>query len=428
MPQTFFQNYLQVNPEERLAFQIEYLNQHSPYYKRIFSSVKVPLNELHLQENFTKIPFTEKADLQNYHSDFCCVNKEKIIDYSATSGTSGEPVIIMLTESDLQRLSWNECRSFQIAGCKQNDLIQLMTTMDRRFMAGLAYFMGARELGAGIIRLGNGVPELQWESIIKSKPNVVICVPSFLLKLIDYAVKNGIDYKNSGIKKAICIGEPLRNSDFKLNTLGKKIIEQWPIELYSTYASSEMGAAFTECNSFKGGHLISELLHIEIIDESGNNVKNGEEGELVITNLGMEAMPLLRFKTGDICRMETEVCACGNKSPRLSPVLGRKNQMIKYKGTTLYPSSLFEILDGIEGVKNYQVEVCENEIGTDEMKVYIGCDLEEENLTEQIKERFRSRLRVVPGIFFDKPDDLAKKILPEHSRKAIKFIDNRKKI
>ena len=102
-------------------------------------------------------------------------------------------------------------------------------------MAGLAYFLGARKLGARIVRVGAGVPELQWDSILKFKPSYLIVVPSFLLKLIEYAKQNQLDINASGVKGAICIGEPLRNQDFSLNTLSKKINASWNIELYSKF-------------------------------------------------------------------------------------------------------------------------------------------------------------------------------------------------
>jgi phenylacetate-CoA ligase len=111
-----------------------------------------------------------------------------------------------------------------------------MTTIDKRFMAGLAYFLGIRKMGGSVIRVGNGIPELQWDTIKRIKPNAIICVPSFILKIIKYAEEHGIDYRKSSIKKAVCIGENLREPDFSLNLLGKKIKEKWDIELFSTYA------------------------------------------------------------------------------------------------------------------------------------------------------------------------------------------------
>lgn len=411
--------------EKELRKMLFYLNGNSPFYKRLFSDNGIHIGDIKTIADLQKLPFTTKDDLQKYNTDFICVSPVKIIDYVTTSGTMGEPVTIALTDNDLNRLAQNEYTSFKITGGSDKEIYHLMTTMDRRFMAGLAYFLGARKLGAGIVRVGNGIPELQWDTIKRIAPSVIICVPSFILKLIEYAENNGIDYKKSSIKKAICIGEPLRNEDFSLNTLGKKISDKWNLQLFSSYASSEMGAAFTECVAGKGGHLQIELLIIEIVDENGKAVFPGEAGELVITTLGIEGMPLLRFKTGDICRIYTEVCTCGRTSARIGPVLGRKKQMIKYKGTTLYPTALYDILDTFEEVNNYQIEIFSNEIGTDEILIRIDCKSIRENTEKEIKDRFRARLRVAPVVKFEETETMNTLLFPEMSRKPLKFIDKR---
>lgn len=413
--------------EKELETLLHNLSLNSTFYKKMFSDNNIQIKEIKTIIDLQKIPFTTKEDLQKQNEDFICVQPVHIIDYVTTSGTIGEPVTIALTDKDLDRLAYNECNSFKITGGSNVDIYQLMTTIDKRFMAGLAYFLGVRKLGAGIVRVGNGIPELQWDTIKRISPTAIICVPSFILKLIAYAEKNGIDYKNCSIKKAICIGEPLRNEDLSLNKLGEKINEKWKLQLFSTYASSEMQAAFTECGAGKGGHLQVDLLIIEIVDENDKVVLPGESGELVITTLGVEGMPLLRFKTGDICRMYTGLCSCGRHSPRVSPVLGRKKQMIKYKGTTLYPGALYDILDTIDEVNNYQVEVFTNEIGTDEILIRIDAKQFSGNLEHEIKDHFRARLRVAPAIKLESADTINKLLFPAMSRKPIKFIDKRKK-
>jgi phenylacetate-CoA ligase len=423
--QTLHKEAIRALQETKLQELLLYLNTNSPFYRRLFAAKNIGVENIKTIADIQKLPFTTKEDLQHYNADFFCVPPLSIIDYVTTSGTMGEPVTIGLTDKDLDRLAYNECNSFKITGGSNKDIYQLMTTMDRRFMAGLAYFLGTRKLGAGIVRVGNGIPELQWDTIKRISPTVIICVPSFMLKLIEYAEQNGIDYKNSSIKKAICIGEPLRTDDFSLNTLGQKITEKWPIALHSTYASSEMAAAFTECTVGNGGHLQPELLIAEIVDENDNVLKPGEIGELVITTLGVEGMPLLRFKTGDVCRLYDELCACGRATLRISPVLGRKKQMIKYKGTTFYPSALYDILDVIEEVANYQIEIFTNDIGTDELLVKVGCKQVSEKLEKEIKDHFRARLRVAPTIQFENVETLNNLLFPELNRKPLKFIDKR---
>lgn len=412
--------------EERLKETLKYLAEYSPFYKKMFREHNIEISQITHLSDLYKIPVTTKEDLQKYNDEFICIDKENIIDYVTTSGTLGEPVTFALSDNDLDRLAYNEASSFTVAGCKKGDVIQLMTTIDRRFMAGLAYFLGARKLGCGIIRVGNGIPELQWDTIQRVSPNTCIVVPSFLMKLIEYAEENGIDYNNSSLKKAICIGEALRTPTGEYTTLGKKISEKWPnLELFSTYASTEMQSSFTECQEHCGCHIPVDLIIVEILDENNHPVPDGKPGEVTVTTLGVEAMPLLRFKTEDICIKQRGICSCGRYSARLSSVIGRRGQMIKFKGTTLYPPALFDILDNIPEIENYLVEVFTNALGTDQIQIKIGCKTQNETFIKQIKDVFRSKVRVAPDICFMPVELIARQQHPEMSRKVIKFFDLR---
>lgn len=414
--------------EQILKELLQYVSSHSRYYQNLFKANSIDVKNISSLEDLSKIPVTTKDDLYKFNKDFICVSPDKIIDYVTTSGTLGDPLTFVLTDKDLERLAYNEAISLACAGGTKNDIYQLMTTLDRRFMAGLAYFMGIKKLGAGVVRVGNGMPEFQWDTIKRLQPTVAIAVPSFILKLIEFAEQNNIDHKNCSIKKIICIGEAIRNEDFSLNTLGKRIAEKWDVKLYSTYASTEMGAAFTECGEGKGGHHHPELLIIELLDENNKPVKQGEAGELTVTTLGVEGMPLLRFKTGDVCVAHNEPCKCGITTTRLSPIIGRKQQMIKFKGTSLYPPALYDILNNISYVENYIVEVFTNEIGTDDITINIGATNAPENFEKDLKDHFRAKLRVAPNIKLHDPQAITKLQLPEMSRKAITFIDRRTKL
>ena len=413
--------------EAQLQKLIAYLADFSPYYKNLFKKEKIDPTKIKSLADLLHIPLTDKSHLQLFNNDFICVPRNKIIDYITTSGTLGDPVTFAMSDKDLDRLAYNEYISFACAGGKPGDIFQLMTTMDKRFMAGLAYFLGVRKLGAGIIRVGNGIPELQWDSIKRFSPNVIIVVPSFILRVIKYAEDNGIDYRNSGIKKAICIGENLRNQDFSLNLLGQKIKDKWDIELISTYASTEMATTFAECEHGCGGHHHPELIITELLNDDGQPVTEGEIGELTITTLSVEAMPLLRFRTGDLCTFHSEPCACGRKTKRISPILGRKNQMIKFKGTTILPSSIFDILDHSDNIDNYVVEVSTSDCGTDDVVVFVSSKDGSENVIKELKDKFRAKLRVTPEIKLTYAEIIHKIQAPEVNRKPLKFIDKRKK-
>lgn len=414
--------------EELLRKQIAYLAAHSPYYKRMFARTGIEPESIQTIADLQRLPFTEKKDLQLYNEDFLCVPKQDIIDYITTSGTLGEPVTFGCTEHDLQRLAYNEHKSFACAGIKKGDIVQLMTTMDKRFMAGLAYWLGIRDMGASIIRVGNGIPELQWDTISRIKPNAIMCVPSFILRLIEYAEQNHIDYRHSSVRKIIGIGEGLRDQQFRLNLLGQKIHDKWPeVQLFATYSSTEMSATFAECEQGCGGHVHPELIIVEIIGEDNQPVPDGQSGEVVVTTLGVEGMPLLRFRTGDIATKVVAPCPCGRNSYRLTPLIGRKNNMIKLKGTTIYPPAINDVLDNTDYVANYVVKVCTSEAGTDEVIVQIGThtDLGEEFIIKDLKDKFRSRLRVAPSVEVLPFDTVQHINFPAKARKPVKFIDLR---
>ena len=419
---------IQEYQEDLLRKQIAYLSAHSPYYKRLFAEHHIAPASIRTIADLQQLPFTEKADLQRFNDDFRCVPKEDIIDYITTSGTLGEPVIFGCTETDLQRLAYNEHKSFACAGLQKGDILQLMTTIDKRFMAGLAYWMGIRRMGASIIRVGNGIPELQWDTILRLHPTAIMCVPSFILRLIEYAEQHDIDYRHSSIRKIIGIGEGLRDQQFQLNLLGQRIHDKWPeVELYATYSSTEMSATFSECEHACGGHVHPELIIVEIIGEDDKPVPDGEPGEIVITTLGVEGMPLLRFRTGDIATKVVAPCACGRNSYRLTPLIGRKHNMIKLKGTTIYPPAINDVLDNTPFVGNYVVVVRHSDAGTDEVIVrvslrdFIGND----EAVKQLKDHFRSRLRVAPVVEVLPADVIQQINFPAKSRKPVKFIDER---
>jgi phenylacetate-CoA ligase len=411
--------------EAKLQELLIYLSEKSPFYSERFIENGIDISSVKKLEDLLKIPVTTKDDLQKRSKDFICVDSRKIIDYNTTSGTLGDPVTFVLSDNDLDRLAYNEFISLTCSNGTPEDIFQLMVTIDRRFMAGIAYYLGIRKMGAGMVRVGPGNAQLQFDTINRINPTALITVPSFLIRLIDYAEKNGIDVNATSVKKAVCIGEPIRNNDFSLNTLGKRIKSKWGIELYSTYASTEMGTAFNECEFGCGGHHHPEMIIVEFLDENNEPVAENEPGEVVITTLGVVAMPLLRFKTGDICYHYTEPCECGRTTMRLGPVLGRKQQMIKYKGTTLYPTIIYDILNEIDFIENYFIEVYTGNLGTDEILIKVGCKTQNKNSEKIIKDHFRAKMRVAPEIQLISPKKIKELQMVDIKRKPRIFADNR---
>lgn len=398
-----------------------YLDLHSPFY----GAWKLKQLDLKSLQDLEELPTTSKQDLQEDASRFLCVPRSAVVEFTATSGTLGKPVDIALTHQDINRLAYNEYLSFELMEAGPGDRFQMMLTLDRQFMAGMAYYLGLQRNGAASIRSGPGLPAMQFDCMQRLKPSALIAVPSFLLRLIDHATHHGIALKSLSVEKALCIGEGIRDLQFGLNSLGQMITKEWPIELYSTYASTEMQTAFTECRHGVGGHMHPELIITEILDDEGKQLQEGQFGEVCITTLGVQGMPLLRYRTGDICCYHMAACACGRNTLRLSPVMGRKQHMVKYKGTTLYPPAVFEILNRCDYVTEYVVEVKKDQYGLDELILNISTPLQVDECDRRLQPHLKSGLRVLPSIRYVPADAIHRMQFPEGARKAIRFIDHR---
>ena len=249
-----------------------YLKNNSAFYKELFQKNNIELSEIKHLEDLVKIPITTKDDLQGRNWDFLCVPKNEISEYCTTSGTTGYPITIPLTEKDLERLAYNEYLSFTCADGSPHDSYQIILTLDRQFMAGIAYYLGLRKLGATIIRVGPGNVNMQVDTIQRLNPTILIAVPSFILGIIAYAKEKEIDLNSTSVRKIICIGENIRNENLSLNTLGERILKEWNVTLYNTYASKETQPAFTECKYGQGGHHHADLIIFEILDENNNQL------------------------------------------------------------------------------------------------------------------------------------------------------------
>ena len=402
---------------------LAYLRKNSWYYKDQLVWAGPEASELEELSDIENFPFTEKDDIASRNEDFLCVQMADVRDIVTTSGTLGGSVASYLTEKDLKRLAINEAGSYKLTGCSKDDTFQLLTTIDKRFMAGLAYFLGANELGARMIRSGPGALRLQWESIQRFEPTVLVAVPSFIPRLIQHALENGIDPNKSSVKKIICIGEAIRDEDLKPNYLAERITDQWNVQLFSTYASTEMATAFTECEAGNGAHLQPELMFLEVLDGEGKQVESGKSGEVVVTPLGIEGMPVLRFRTGDICHYYNEPCSCGRTTPRLGPVIGRKQQMVKFKGTSLYPNTIIDELNSMKEVVNFVIEIELNELQQDE--VIVRALLKGEDAQTKVLDQLSDKLRVRPRLILSTSDEINGLKFNENERKPKILIDRR---
>ena len=371
-----------------------------------------------------QLPLTTKDQLAAAGPEAWTVPLERIAEWVCTSGTAGKPLDVPLTQGDLDRLAENEAVALSLAGVSRGDLFLLGVGMDRMFVAGLAYWLGAQRLGATCVRIGPQVashPEMLDEYLTRlrlapTRRVFVITVPSFLPSA------NAPTHPLTGI---IGIGEPVRGESLAPNTLGQRLQDRFRCPVMSTYAATETCVTFAEGPLCKGGHLNPALGMLEILDDAGHPVPVGQTGEIVITPLGMEGMPLLRFRTGDMAALFIDPCPCGRTTPRLGPILGRRQQLLKVRGTSLFPSAIIDALRASPDVVDCVVVAEAHETLSDALTAYVHVHDETSAVRERIESRLRAILRVTPTLQFATAEKLFKLQLSTGSRKPLRFLDRR---
>lgn len=426
-PQKFrlaFQSPAVIRKQQEILL-LEHLQQcaKSPYYAQRLKPFKVGARQRISLDVLKDLPLVSKADLENENLAFLAVEKAQIRDIVQSSGTTGLPTQMMYTARDLARLAYNEAVCFKGCGMTKADRVLLTCTMDRCFVAGYAYCLGTHAVGAASIRSGLNLVEGHASVIALMQPSFIVGVPGFLRKLGRHLHERG--EPPTGVKGLICIGEPLRDEWMRSTALTQEIERLWKAPAFSTYSSSEMVTSFCECSAQQGGHAAPDLGIVEIVDKRGNPVPLGETGEVVVTPLGVEGMPVIRFRTGDIGYLLDEPCSCGRKTVRLSPILGRRAQMLKVKGTTFYPATIFEVLNGIPEVAEYFLSVA-NEEGGDGVHVTVSLSKDTADLRRKILDALLARLRVRVNMTVVDEATIRKQVYVPQSRKPIRFFDLRK--
>jgi phenylacetate-CoA ligase len=411
--------------DKLLAAHLTYAAGHSPFYREMFAREGLDARNMRGVADLYKIPCTTKEDLTRRNDDFLACPSEDITDVCLTSATTGDtPNALLQTSSDLSRLAYNEEAAFRMIGIGPGDTVIVCAALDRCFMAGLAYYLGGLKVGARMVRAGAGSAAQHWHLLKGGGATVIIGVPSLIRKIGQYAIENGDDPKGANIRKIVAIGEAIRGPDMALAPGARALEEMWAATVYSTYASTEMATTFCDCQQRQGGHLRPELVVAEILDANGSPVPLGQTGELVVTPLGVTGMPLIRFRTGDITFMLAGQCGCGRTSPRLGAVLGRTNQMLKVKGTTVFPSFLISVVEGMDGVAGAYVEATKKEDGNDNILLYVA--LADPSLSrEAIADYLRARARVAPEIIIIAEELYLSKTLAPGKRKRATFFDLR---
>ena len=410
---------------ELLVATVRYAQENSPYYSKKLNDLSLSSSDIGEVASIGRLPLTDRKDIQENNWAFLAVCKEDIAEIVATTGTTGDPAFIALTHNDLDRLACNEERNFGYADAGRGDIFHLAVTCDNLFIAGIAYYRGLTQRGASVIRIGPQNLTRHLDLIRRLKPTGIVAVPSFMVHMARRMCDLGVTPEEFGLKKIVLIGDSIRDADLRTNALGNLVETAFGAACYSTYGITEAQLSFCECSEHRGLHSHPDFVLVEIVDDSGAPLPDGEVGELVLTPLQVEGMPLLRYKTGDMTFKLPGPCLCGRNSVRIGPILGRRNHKLKVKGVTLYPKAIENALLGVKGVVNYQIEAFTSDDQTDDILVRIGSHNHDNGLLPALYEALRAKVRVTPRIVVEPPEEIEKRLFEGGSRKAVVFRDRR---
>ncbi|NYE56761.1 phenylacetate--CoA ligase family protein [Carboxydothermus ferrireducens] len=370
---------------------VQYVEKNSPYYREKFLANGIRADDIKDIKDFEKLPFTTKEELRNGEPfKFLAVPEERVVRIHSSSGTTGKAVIIPYTRQDI--LDWTEMmkRSLEMAGVTPNDRVQI-TPGYGLWTAGIGFQTGVEALGAMAVPLGPGNTEKQLEFMVELKTTVLIGTSSYGLLLAEEIARRGLQSKinlKKGIFGSERWGEKLRG----------KIEEYLGIETYDIYGLTEIygpGIAI-DCHYHQGMHYWDDYLYFEIIDpDTGEVLPEGETGELVITTLTKEGMPLIRYRTRDITHIIPGKCTCGSPFPRIDRIIGRSDDMLKVKGVNFYPAQIDQVLAQVpEALPEYRLTITHEE-GRDR------AVLEVEGYGEETAQEIKRILKSKIGISFE---------------------------
>jgi len=408
---------------KRLKQTVRQAYKNIPFYKEYFSKLNIKPNDITSLKDIRNLPFTTREDLRdNYPFGMLAVSKEHIVRLHTSSGTTGKPKAIFFSKKDVDRAAELIARCLIMTGIKKDDVLQNMMTYGL-FTGALVMHYGAEKVGVLVIPAGPGNTKRQIALMQDFKTTTLHLTPSYALYLASIMGNEGIVPKRDlSLRRAYLGSEPYSEET------RDKIEKFFGIDVYNSYGLSEMngpGVAF-ECAEKNGMHLWEDNFIMEIIDpDTDEKVPEGEKGELVLTTLCREAMPILRYRTRDIVMIIPGKCKCGRTHRRISRIIGRSDDMIIIRGVNIFPQQIERVLMGIKAVaQNYQIVLEAFDKIT--VRVEISKDLFDGkvehlvNLQNEISEKLRSEILVKPKVELLEPGTL-----PVTEGKATRVIDKR---
>ncbi|MGE4285057.1 MAG: phenylacetate--CoA ligase family protein [Phycisphaerae bacterium] len=401
----------------------------SEYYKKKLAHIGLESAEdIKSLDDLRRIPFSSKDDLRlNYPCGFLATDFENVVRIHSSSGTTGTPTVIYLSQQDLNIWADYVARSLVAVGCTRKDVFQNMMSYGL-FTGGLGFHYGAERVGMAVLPIGGGNTTRQIRYMQDFKTTTLHITPSYLLHIDARLKEIGLDVSDLYLKRAIIGAEPHSEQT------RRKLEELYGIPCYNSYGLSEMngpGVAF-ECVYRTGMHIWEDGFIAEVINpETGEVLPDGEKGELVLTCLTRTAMPLFRYRTRDLTHIYSEECECGRTHRKISRITGRTDDMMIINGVNVFPSQIEEVIMNIPEVgTNYQILLTKAG-AIDKLtvrveiysKMFSGDAAQLDKLNRRIADELKASIYIKPAVQLHEPG-----VLPTFEGKGVRVIDERGEI
>ncbi len=399
----------------------------NPFYKEKFEERGITPEDIRSLEDLRRLPFTRKQDLRDHYPfGLFCVPMSEVVRIHSSSGTTGKPTVVGYNAHDME--VWNEvmARVYTMSGVGAEDVVHNAYGYGL-FTGGLGFHYGAEKVGATVVPASGGFTERQLMLMRDFGATVLACTPSFALHLAEVAAKAGSEFrKDYKLKVGIFGAEPTSEG------LKKEVAKAWGIEYREVYGLSEIIGPGVSCSCSHSDrlHIFEDHFLAEIIDpETGEVLPEGERGELVITTLSKQALPIIRYRTGDITSLTREPCGCGRTMVRMESIVGRADDMLIVNGVNVYPSQVEHVIANAEGVTlNYQI-IADKKGHLDKLEIMV--EVSEEIMTDNVGELERIRKEIQASLLNNLYINADVKLVEPESiersmGKAVRVVDKRR--
>lgn len=418
--------------EERENLQIDRLKavvkktyENVPYYRKRFDELKVKPEDIKALKDISKLPFTAKADLrEGYPFGMFAVPFQEIVEIHTSSGTTGKPVVAGYTKKDIE--VWGEvmARALTMVGASKDDIIQNGYGYGL-FTGGIGVHYGAQRIGATVVPISAGNTKRQLEVMLDFGSTIITCTPSYALHLAEVAAEKGITGKDLKLK-AGCFGAEVWTEKMR-----DAIESKFNLVALNIYGLTELigpGVA-QECEEKSGLHISEDHFYPEVVSiDTLEPLPEGEKGELVLTSLTRDGMPMIRFRTRDITSLRKGVCKCGRTLVKMERITGRSDDMLKIRGVLIFPSQIEKALLEIKGIEPHYQIIITRPHHLDELEVQVETSTEifsdEIRHIEIMKKKIENHIEKSIGLRV-KVTLVEPKTLPRSEGKAKRVFDNR---